>query len=293
MVYIFKVAALMDVKINKFNRWVLKHSIWMQVAFPTLMGVSASFLDYNPDYMQNDHPIRHALLSEWVLPSLPCILFLSVIAHIWVLIIQQIAKPKLSKLMKELSEATDKSRIISENVSELFDGYLYRLAAKLGFGSKSTNCERITLYIHDKDNSFIQCGRYSANPQYKGVNRATYSDGEGCIAKGWQNGWHFDNSFPCPEDDRGGYIDYCLSEYSIQRNTTKKIKMKSRLYAVSCVKKNEEPFAVIVVESLNMDRFSEDTLKTTLEEQSDYLGHIVCVLRDYIPEPNTARSLGL
>lgn len=283
----------MDVKINRFNRWVLKHSIWMQVAFPTLIGVSASFLDFDPDYMKEDHPIRHALLSEGVLPFLPWVLIVSVVAHIWVLIIQQRAKPKLSKLMKELSELTDKSRIISENVSELFDGYLFRLATKLGFGSQSINCERITLYIHDKDRSFIQCGRYSANPQFGGVNRATYPDSEGCIAKGWQNGWHFDTSFPDPEDDRGGYIDYCLNKYSVPRNTTKKIKMKSRLYAVSCVKKNEDPFAVIVVESLGVDRFSEDVLRATLEEQSDYLGHIVCVLRDFIPEPNTAKSVGL
>lgn len=283
----------MNVKINKFDRWILRHSIWMQVALPSLMAISAALLNFDPSSLQDNYPILHLVLIELFLPYALWIFFVSTIFYCLILFIQQKAKPKLHTLMQELSDATDKSRIISENVSELFDGYLYKLAAKLGFGSQSTNCERITLYVHDKDKSFIQCGRYSANPKYKGVSRATYPDTEGCITKGWENGWHFDSSFPCPEEDRGGYIDYCLSEYAIPRNTTKKIKMKSRLYAISCVKKNEEPFAVIVVESLRMDRFSEDTLKQALEEQSDYLGHIVCVLRDYIPEPSTAKSVGL
>ncbi|MCB9983725.1 MAG: hypothetical protein H6861_08675 [Rhodospirillales bacterium] len=283
----------MDIEINKFNKWVLKHSIWMQVSLPALIGVSGSFLDYSPEHLKNDHPLRYALLNDWILPSLLWVLIVSIVLYIALLIVEQSAKPKIEKLLNELSEANDKSRVISENVSELFDGYLYRLATKLGFGTQTANCERITLYIHDKNGSFIQCGRYSANPQYRGVNRTNYPDTEGCIAKGWENGWHFDASFPCPDTDKAGYIDYCLNEYSVPRNTTRRIKMKSRLYAVSCVKKNEESFAVIVVESLEMDRFSEDILKVALEEQSDYLGHIVCVLRNYIPEPNAAESLGL
>lgn len=283
----------MNLETNKFNRWVLKNSVWMQVVFPALFGISASFLDYNPDGLKDNHPIRHAILNDWVLPLLPWIIGVSILAHITVLVVQQKAQPKLDNLANALSEATDKSKIISENVSELFDGYLYRLAAKLGFGSQPTNCERITLYIHDKNGSFIQCGRYSANPDYKGVNRATYPDNEGCIALGWQNDWHFDNNFPCPITNKSEYIDYCLDHYSIPRNTTRRIKMKSRLYAVSGVKKNEESFAVIVVESTSSARFSETELRAKLEEQSDYLGHIICVLRGYIPEPSTAKSVGL
>lgn len=223
---------------------------------------------------------------------MPWILLLSTLALAYVLFIEAKSKPRIDRLVKELADAQEKNSIITERVRDLFDGYLYNLANKLGFGTQSSNCERVTLYIHDQDNNFIQCGRYSANPKYRSISRTSYPDGEGCIAKGWEEDWHFDAKFPCPTADKSSYINYCLANYKIPRNTTRGINMKSRMYAVSSIKKNGKPSAVIVVESEKANRFEEPVIKEVLTAQNEFLSHAIEELRSYIPKPSTAKSMG-
>jgi hypothetical protein len=274
--------------------WILRHKIWVKVLAPTLMSLCSIYRNYDATFLEEKHhPIQRYLLSNWVIPTLPWVLALSIIIYITVLIIEVRSQPRIDKLTKKLTEATEKNNIISERLRDFFDGYLYNLASKLGFGSQGANCERITLYIHDQGNNFIQCGRYSANPKFRGVNRTRYPDNEGCIAKGWENGWHFDSELPCPVNNLSNYIDYCLREYNVPRNTTRRIKMKSRLYAVSCIEKNGISLAVIVVESETENRFQSDKIRELLSAQNEFLGHAIGELRDYIPKPSTAMSAGL
>lgn len=283
----------MNVSINKFNKWLLRHSTWVKVLCPVIMTFSVKFINYDVTSLRDTHPIRFHLLQDWIIPTMPGLLILSTLILAVVLYVEVREKPKVDALIQDLSDAKQRNSIISERVRDLFDGYLYNLANKLGFGTQNSNCERVTLYIHDQGNTFIQCGRYSANPKYRGVNRTSYPDGEGCISKGWQNSWHFDAGFPCPVANKSAYIDYCLEHYAVPRNTTRKINMKSRMYAVSCIGKNGTALAVIVVESESSARFNETAIKTILTEQNEFLSHTIEELRDYIPKPSTAKSVGL
>ena len=75
--------------------------------------------------------------------------------------------------------------------------FIYKFSInKADFSSE----ERVTLYIHNGGNLFIPFGRYSPNTKYAKSGRPTYPDNIGCISKGWENGWHFENNFPNEED---------------------------------------------------------------------------------------------
>ncbi len=59
-------------------------------------------------------------------------------------------KPSIKTLLDELEKIKEENALIAENVKKVFDGYLYQLSKKLEFGSKASNCERVSIYIHDK-----------------------------------------------------------------------------------------------------------------------------------------------
>ncbi|WP_058478883.1 hypothetical protein [Legionella waltersii] len=69
--------------------------------------------------------------------------------------------------------------------------------------------------------------------------------------------------------------------------------MKSKLYAVLRIDTiNGEPLAVLVVESLNSNRFDENQLKNTLKQEERYLSELIAKLRDHIPNLENAKQKG-
>ncbi len=278
---------------NKLQKIVLNNVIWLDWLLPALMTLSGVFLGYDISKLKLDEDSHLLYISKFVVSNLGWVLSASIIVYVFIKVIEATARPKLKKIENELEEYRTKHKIISEQVRNLFDGYLYNLANRLEFGKESDNNERISLYIHDQNNTFIPCGRYSANPQYRKPSRTSYPDNEGCIARGWENGWHFDNKFPCPNSKKSKYGDYCSQKYNIPKNTTRDVKMKSRVYAVLSIKNNGDPFGVLVVESTKEDRFIEDQIKPILQGQNDFLAETIRQLRDYIPTPDTAKSRGL
>ena len=103
-----------------------------------------------------------------------------------------------------------------QNVKDVFDNYLHRLSLKLEFGKNNHNNERATIYLHDSVSHFIPFGRFSANPKYCKKGRTQYPDNEGCIAKGWENSWHFDNNLGKGDDT---YKRNNLKKYHIDNKT--------------------------------------------------------------------------
>ncbi len=278
--------------INGFQRFILKHVIWLDWLLPAIMTLSGTFLNYDTTKLSSDKNALLAVIAEYLIPYLGWILGLSVLLYILVKVTEATAKPYCRKIEKELQDYEAQTNIISEQVRNLFDGYLYNLANRLYFG-KFENNERISLYIHDSNNTFIPCGRFSQNPKYRNPSRTSYPDDEGCIAKGWEHGWFFDNNFPCPEAEQSNYRDRCLHEFNIPRNTTRAVNMKSRLYAVLTIKNNGDLFGVLVVESTQGDRFSEEQIKPILLDQNDFLAETIRQLKDFIPKPSNAATRGL
>ncbi len=194
----------------------------------------------------------------------------------------------INTLSKRLERNNEKLSFIHENIKNLFDGYLYHLAySRLSFQTNHES-ERITLYIHDKQNSFIPFSRISSNPTYKPFGRVKYPDNLGCIAQGWNSGWYFDNNFS------DNWVDSNHSKYEIPKRVLNRMSMQSKLFAVLRIDNQAgKSLGLIVVESTDNNKYEEEVIKHSLEEQKLYLSDMVHKLRNYIPNTNEANAKGI
>ncbi len=190
-------------------------------------------------------------------------------------------KNKINNYEGQLSE-------VGNNIRNVFDGLLFNLAKKIDISPS----DRLSIYIHDSENRvFIPCGRYSANAVLARQGRTYYPENEGCISKGWENGWHFDNNFPTTNGKRRQYesTNYGLDEWVVAR-----MRMQSNLYAVLRLDNSMgEYLAVLVVESTSADRFEEADLREKLDGAKQDFARMVGVLRTHIPNPLRAQESGL
>ena len=194
------------------------------------------------------------------------------------------------ELQMEIERSRDQIDEIGNNIKFLFDGLLLNLSKRLDF--KQGDQSRISIYVHENsDGKFIPCGRYSPNPELRKPGRTSYPDSQGCIAKGWQNGWHFDNSFP---DTNSRHKNYCQSQYDIPANIHSSMKMRSCVYAALRLDNLAgNPLAVMVVESANADQFDANQLQASMESVASDFSQMISTLRQHIPSPSDAESRGL
>jgi hypothetical protein len=257
-----------------------------------LAAVSGSFLTYSlPSEFMKQHPNQY-LLYSYILSILPFIFPAFAIASCVLAIYQGLMQKSLSIVEQEASNLRGQIDLLADNVRSLFEGFLYRFSTKLQFASRDENTERVTLYIFNETNkNFVPCGRYAANPMFKANGRPSYPSTEGCIARGWQHGWHFDNSFDANSNSR---TEKHAKEYNVSRAVSRKLKMPSRLYAVLGINGvSGNPVAVMVVESTDPNRWDEALLKAVMKEQEEYLAELVMRLKEYIPDPSGASEKGL
>ncbi|KXO74910.1 hypothetical protein [Brucella anthropi] len=196
----------------------------------------------------------------------------------------------ISSLKKEITQTRDEISEVGNTIQQLFNGMLYGLAQQLEIAQEDQI--RITLYIHDKGTfSFIPCGRYSPNPRYQDPGRPSYPENQGCIGKGWENGWHFDSAVPENGNKRKTYH---AREYGMDGDVVDALAMKSCLYAAKRLHDAAEaPVAVIVVEAIDSSRFEADNLRAILENIDRDYGRIIRTLRSFIPTPFNAAASGL
>ena len=227
-------------------------------------------------------------LPNWLLPSVLIIsAALNLIGSIYDTVKLQ---PTINKLTKENESLKTQIELIQEDVKDFFNGYLYRLSLKLEFGKNNNNNERATIYLHDSVSHFIPFVRFSKNPKFHKQGRTQYLDNEGCIAEGWQHGWHFENNLGKREDT---YKRNNLKKYNINNKTIDKMTMKSRLYAVKRIDAdNGKHLGVIVIESTDLKRYKEDDLKVKIEQQEKDLAESILILKEHIPSLSNAKKRG-
>jgi len=196
----------------------------------------------------------------------------------------------LRKLHEEIEQSRAQIDEIGNNIKFLFDGLLLNLSKRLDF--KQGDQARISIYVHENsDGKFIPCGRYSPNPELRKPGRTSYPDSQGCIAQGWQHGWHFDNGFP---ETNSRHKNYCHSQYGIPPNTHDSLKMKSRVYAALRLDDfSGNPLAVMVIESMDSDQFDPNQLQADLESVASDFSQMISTLRQHIPSPSDAEARGL
>ena len=138
-------------------------------------------------------------------------------------------------------------------------------------------------------------GRYASNPDFQSNGRSSYPIKEGCIHDAWSNGWLYHNGFPDPNANRDDYVQHHIG-LGIPRDTAEKLTMKSRLYCGCRVmdQNGKKPIAVVVIESTDPDRFSEDYLRKAIAEgEQQYLSEIIHKLLPDIAMPSDAAKAGL
>lgn len=264
-------------------KWLNKHHSWINPIIILFTTLSSAFLTYTfPNDFEINHPIKFAFFN----PILNYIIYIFVFFALLLAIITFIDiknKKTILKLEDEVEQFKSISETISENIKELFNGFLYKFSINI---AKFSSSERVTLYIHNGGNLFIPFGRYSPNTKFGKSGRATYPDNIGCIAKGWENGWYFDNNFP---ENQQEYLKKNKDDYGMDKQIVKKLKMQSKLFAVLRLENNEgHSKALIVVESTNKNQYNENEIKTILEAQKEYLATMINSLERYIPKPSNA-----
>lgn len=265
--------------------------LWLQPILSSVALLSGAFLTYNFDGLRPRYPNWHGPISviEVLLPS---IFILSALGSLVVAIIVAKRGNTLKRLQADIEENSSQIAEIGNVIVILCDGLLLNLANKLSLTQGAQ--VRLSMYVHDSGHrAFVPCGRYSRNPNFKNPGRTSYPDNQGCIKKGWDNGWHFDNQFPSaaqPAKRR----EYALRNYGVPEAVTDAINMKSTLYAVKRLDNVEgRAIAVLVVEALDSDCFQESDLRAIIEGSEHDYARIVHELKAYVPNPASASERGL
>lgn len=280
----------MSLLIQEISKFLNKHSLWLNPVSAITAGTTGAFINYEfSGQFAKLHPIQIAVLQS-IIDNLWWVTIIASAVFLVVAINDGFAKNTIDRLEKKLEKEQECNDLIGQNVKDLFDGFLFRLSNTLGFGVNATNCERITLYIHDSKNKrFIPCGRFSQNAKYSQPGRIEYPEEEGCIGEAWQHGWHFTTLSPNPSIR----VNEHQQMYRIKKAVSSKLKMPSVQYAAMRVSSNDgKNYGVLVVESTEDNRFAEKNLRNSLEEQKHFLSELIPRLRQYIPQPEHAKKRG-
>ena len=179
---------------------------------------------------------------------------------------------------------------ITDHVVFCVEGFIWEQAKRAGFSDSGVS--RISLYVHEPAKSRFFClVRKSYNTKLEKKGRTFFADHEGCIAKAWEQDWHFDNGFPEVDSANAAYHK---SKYGISKRTFNQLTMRSKLIAVKkVVDKNDRPIALIVVESTKSNAFVEADLKSALTIAATDCATLLMVWKDHLPAPSVAQDEGL
>ena len=200
---------------------------------------------------------------------------------------------RLTNLGKEVEDLRGQVTGWEEFALVAADGAALTLAHALGFKAGAANWERVTIYSHDPEGYFVPFARYSRNEAFIRKGRLNYPHDQGCIARAWQHGRFFANDFPDYETDPEAYFARAAEE-GLNRETVEKFSMKSRLYFGWRVRNlsDTKSLAVVVVESLDAARYSEDTLNWHFKRQDRFLSTYVELIAPKLPKVTNARNAG-
>lgn len=154
----------------------------------------------------------------------------------------------------------------SDDATEKIRNKIMEAAKKLQFYIKTNKTDRITVYALLND-SFFALSRFSLNPKYQKIdNNKIYPFDKGCIAEGYKNGFFYESGeeISDPIKNYQDYSDYTRHKYHYTHSEVKNMSMHSVCYAVKRIYKEDRCLGVIVLESTEKNRFSENEAKDVL-----------------------------
>jgi hypothetical protein len=219
------------------------------------------------------------LLSNW----LPLVTIVATFGAAFCAFLGILTKKSVERLKKELQDEKEKVTIIANNIEAVVDGLLLKLSEKLAFDNGEQS--RITIYVHNGRNHFVSFGRYSPNPNFRAKGRSYLPENEGCISSAWRSNWCYEGNLLQEE---------AKAKYNIGDESLRGRKMNSVFYAVKRINTGatNNALAVLVVESERVNRFDQEKIKKTLDDEEAYFAEIISRLKDHIPDPSQAEKKG-
>lgn len=263
--------------------WVLR---WLQPIFGTIVVLSGAFLTYDYKAAKARSPGISSLL-DFVQSWIGAVFFSFAVSTLILSLLQSLIRPSLKSLQQRATDLQNQVDLVAENLRDVFDALMLEAAGRINVAQADQ--VRVSLYYHNGNGAFLLCGRYAPNPEHRKSGRAYYPDTQGCVSRGWQNGWIFDNDF----GDNRRYRQKNRADYGIDTATLDRIRMQSKLFAVQRVEASGRPVGVLVVEALDPARFTEADLQQPMQECVNVHGPIVNAFRNFIPDPARARAKGL
>jgi hypothetical protein len=197
--------------------------------------------------------------------------------------------PGIKTLQRKVGRLEDALQQHHRDYYDLLRLELVTLATELEF----SHSERISVYKHD-GHAFVMLGRYSSNPEYEKRGRGYYPDDQGCIRDAWRNGEAVIDQLPDPASDPERYADLFQIKWNIDRETTEKLRMKSRSYAAFAIEETARArhTAVIVFESTRTNVLARDKLRQAMDAEGGRISRFLERTRSLEPSPSYARSEG-
>ncbi len=267
---------------------------WIEVGLYVLPLLLALFMWLTSDEVLKRFPEAHDI-RWWVGVAAMLLVAACAFAHFGLIYAHCQKRRTLSTLEDQLQAFKDERDMWLQDIHALSEAYLLSLAkGPLKFGTQDNNCERITLYVHDSNGSFLPIGRFSFNPCFTQKGRPKYPDNQGAIAKAWQHGWCFINDYPDPHTAEIGYQKRCEKE-GIPQDVLDTIRMKSRLFCGYTIwnSSHRRQLAVLLIEATEPERYTEQELKQLLQQKErEYLCDLLERLEPRLPDTGDAKEQG-
>lgn len=254
---------------NVLSQFVHHHQKWIM---PVLTAASALAGAYLGNSFQGTFEFSHLNLLCIVV-----IILLAVIQYI-----TAIANEHYKVVIKKLGECEKRYMALFDNIQTAIDGLSIQASNNLEFHLQEKKIDRLTVYSYT-EGGFFALSRRSENPLYSFIRKEqVYPIEEGCIGKGWEHGWWFESELPCPKTQLTSYREVNGSKYGLRKSRVTKLRMKSRLFAVSRVQKDGKLLGVVVLESEDKDRFLEENSKVVLELLSSQIAPLLLGLNEHM-----------
>ncbi|WP_424474849.1 hypothetical protein [Oceanobacillus kimchii] len=206
------------------------------------------------------------IIHEFIISELQWIILLVfIVAASWIYSNYQkksksdliLEKGQLDMKIDSLNNSLDTQTEFLESVPFMITKYIFH---HLGLDYN----DRITIYRYNKD-KFIPVGRFSLNKEFSFLGRKEYPKDKGYISKSWGKGELYVDGLPSYENHPKQYLEKVSKESNMEKGVIKTLSMKSRSYYCLNLEYNQEPVAVVVVESLEPSFKEFDLMEETLK----------------------------
>lgn len=135
---------------------------------------------------------------------------------------------------------------------------------------------RVSVYKHTKG-MFMLLGRYSKNPEYNIRGRETYTDSEGFINIGWQEGVFEIYDIPTWVGNGREYKSFIRKFCDITENSLKQIKMKSCSFYIRRMENEDarNPIGIIVFEQIQGSKINTEQIEAKIDFYKQQLDTLI------------------